>query len=104
MLITIDLKRKLSKKSCESRKYFIHLAVTKCISFAVWHDPLAVYPVVRNKGHFGNVSVFWVLDPPLSGDVSPLQGNITFEEGERLKNITLFSVPDEVRIKIACLP
>ncbi|XP_075895105.1 adhesion G-protein coupled receptor V1 isoform X2 [Nelusetta ayraudi] len=56
----------------------------------------AVYPVVRNKGHFGEVSVFWVLDPPLSGDVSPLQGNVTFREGERLKNITLLSVPDEI--------
>lgn len=57
-----------------------------------------MYPVVRNKGHFGEVSVFWVLDPPLSGDVSPLQGSVTFREGERLKNITLFSVPDEVCI------
>ncbi|XP_056232770.1 adhesion G-protein coupled receptor V1 isoform X2 [Seriola aureovittata] len=56
----------------------------------------AVYPVVRNRGHFGEVSVSWVLEPALSGDVSPLQGNITFEEGEYLKNLTLFSVPDEI--------
>ncbi|XP_076586595.1 adhesion G-protein coupled receptor V1 isoform X2 [Chaetodon auriga] len=56
----------------------------------------AVYPVVRNRGHFGEVSVSWVLEPALSGDVSPLQGNITFEEGEYLKNLTLLSVPDEV--------
>ncbi|XP_029296357.1 LOW QUALITY PROTEIN: adhesion G-protein coupled receptor V1 [Cottoperca gobio] len=56
----------------------------------------AVYPVVRNRGHFGEVSVSWVLEPALFGDVSPLQGNITFMEGEYLKNLTLFSVPDEI--------
>ncbi|XP_070760191.1 adhesion G-protein coupled receptor V1 [Enoplosus armatus] len=56
----------------------------------------AVYPVVRNRGHFGEVSVSWALEEALSGDVSPLQGNITFKEGEYLKNITLFSVPDEI--------
>ena len=59
----------------------------------------AVYPVMRNRGHFGEVSVSWVLEPALSGDVSPLQGDITFEEGEYLKNLTLYSVPDEVNIK-----
>uniref|UniRef100_A0A667Y0L3 Adhesion G-protein coupled receptor V1 n=1 Tax=Myripristis murdjan TaxID=586833 RepID=A0A667Y0L3_9TELE len=56
----------------------------------------AVYPVVRNRGRFGQVSVSWVLEPSQSGDVSPIQGNITFEEGEYLKNLTLFSVPDEI--------
>uniref|UniRef100_A0A4W6G945 Adhesion G-protein coupled receptor V1 n=1 Tax=Lates calcarifer TaxID=8187 RepID=A0A4W6G945_LATCA len=56
----------------------------------------AVYPVVRNRGHFGEVSVSWVLEPATSGDVSPLQGNITFKEGEYLKNLTLYSVPDEI--------
>ncbi|XP_044053980.1 adhesion G-protein coupled receptor V1 isoform X2 [Siniperca chuatsi] len=56
----------------------------------------AVYPVVRNRGHFGEVSVSWVLEPALSRDISPLQGNITFKEGEYLKNLTLFSVPDEI--------
>ncbi|XP_041793349.1 adhesion G-protein coupled receptor V1 isoform X2 [Chelmon rostratus] len=56
----------------------------------------AVYPVVRNRGRFGEVSVSWVLEPALSGDVSPLQGNITFKEGEYLKNLTLFSVADEI--------
>ncbi|KAI9527782.1 Adhesion G-protein coupled receptor V1 [Dissostichus eleginoides] len=56
----------------------------------------AVYPVVRNRGHFGEVSVSWVLEPAWSGDVSPIQGDITFMEGEYLKNLTLFSVPDEI--------
>lgn len=63
-----------------------------------YYSPSAVYPVVRNRGHFGEVSVSWVLEPALSGDVSPLQGNITFKEGEYLKNLTLFSVPDEVKL------
>ncbi|KAK2837424.1 hypothetical protein Q5P01_014636 [Channa striata] len=56
----------------------------------------AVYPVVRNKGNFGEVSVSWALEPAQSKDVSPLQGNVTFKEGEHLKNLTLFSLPDEL--------
>ncbi|XP_037338537.2 adhesion G-protein coupled receptor V1 [Pungitius pungitius] len=56
----------------------------------------AVFPVVRNRGHFGEVSVSWVLEPARSGDVSPLQGNITFMEREYLNNLTLFSLPDEI--------
>ncbi|KAM9857814.1 adhesion G-protein coupled receptor V1 [Aulostomus maculatus] len=56
----------------------------------------ATYPVVRKRGLFGEVSVPWVLAPPLSADVHPLQGNITFKEGEYMKNLTLLSVPDEI--------
>uniref|UniRef100_A0A8C5D7Y0 Adhesion G-protein coupled receptor V1 n=1 Tax=Gouania willdenowi TaxID=441366 RepID=A0A8C5D7Y0_GOUWI len=56
----------------------------------------AVYPVVRNKGHFEEVSVWWVLEPALSADVIPLQGNITFMEGESLKNLTVYSNPDGI--------
>ncbi|KAI3372466.1 hypothetical protein L3Q82_022949 [Scortum barcoo] len=56
----------------------------------------AVYSIVRNRGNFGEVSVSWILEPIVSGDVSPLQGNIIFKEGEFLKNLTLFSVPDEI--------
>lgn len=59
--------------------------------------PPAVYPVVRHRGLFREVTVSWALEPALSGDVSPIQGNITFEEGESLKNLTLFSVADEVK-------
>ncbi|KAK9522609.1 hypothetical protein VZT92_019059 [Zoarces viviparus] len=55
----------------------------------------AVFPVVRNRGDFGEVSVSWVVEPALSGDISPLQGHITFMEGEYLKNLTVFSIPDE---------
>ncbi|KAL0979759.1 hypothetical protein UPYG_G00189270 [Umbra pygmaea] len=56
----------------------------------------ASYLVVRNRGRFGGVSVSWVLEPNMSADVSPVQGNVWFSEGEYLKNLTLFSVPDEI--------
>lgn len=56
-----------------------------------------MYPVVRNRGRFGEVSVSWVLEPAWSGDLSPIHGDITFMEGEFLKNLTIFSVPDEVK-------
>ncbi|XP_055742122.1 adhesion G-protein coupled receptor V1 isoform X1 [Salvelinus fontinalis] len=54
------------------------------------------YPVVRNRGHFGKVSVSWVLEPHMSADVSPIQGYVVFAEGEYVKNLTLFSLPDEL--------
>lgn len=57
-----------------------------------------VYSVVRNRGTFGMVSVSWAVEPASTGDVSPTEGNITFMEGEHLKNFSLFSVPDEVRL------
>lgn len=66
--------------------------------FYCYYSFSAIYPVVRNSGVFGEVSVSWLLEPALSGDVSPLQGNMTFKEGEYLKNLTLFSRPDEVKI------
>ncbi|XP_073670715.1 adhesion G-protein coupled receptor V1 isoform X2 [Paramisgurnus dabryanus] len=56
----------------------------------------ASYPIGRSKGTFGNVSVIWVLKPMHSGDISPVQGEIFFAEGENLKNLALFSVPDEI--------
>ncbi|XP_035235780.1 adhesion G-protein coupled receptor V1 isoform X2 [Anguilla anguilla] len=56
----------------------------------------ASFPVVRNRGGFGEVSVLWVLEPRFSGDVSPVQGYVVFREGEHEKNLTVFSVPDEI--------
>ncbi|XP_051923302.1 adhesion G-protein coupled receptor V1 [Hippocampus zosterae] len=56
----------------------------------------ATYSVERSKGLFGEVSVSWALEPAASGDVSPIQGNITFKEGDSLKNFTLRSLPDEI--------
>uniref|UniRef100_A0A3B5LIK0 Adhesion G-protein coupled receptor V1 n=1 Tax=Xiphophorus couchianus TaxID=32473 RepID=A0A3B5LIK0_9TELE len=50
----------------------------------------------KNRGHFGEVSVWWGLKPALSGDVMPIYGQLTFKEGEYLKNLTLSSVPDEI--------
>uniref|UniRef100_H2M3Y4 Adhesion G-protein coupled receptor V1 n=1 Tax=Oryzias latipes TaxID=8090 RepID=H2M3Y4_ORYLA len=51
---------------------------------------------IKNRGLFEEVSVLWVLEPALTKDVSPIQGNITFKEGESLQNITVFSVADEI--------
>ncbi|XP_053337317.1 adhesion G-protein coupled receptor V1 [Clarias gariepinus] len=56
----------------------------------------ASYPIVRERGRFGNVSVLWILEPTFLGDVTPVQGAVVFTEGEYLKNLTLFSTPDEV--------
>ncbi|XP_026067280.1 adhesion G-protein coupled receptor V1 [Carassius auratus] len=56
----------------------------------------ASYPIGRSRGRFGNVSVFWILEPTYSGDINPVQGEIVFAEGEYLKNLTLFSMPDEI--------
>ncbi|XP_053084899.1 adhesion G-protein coupled receptor V1 isoform X1 [Pangasianodon hypophthalmus] len=56
----------------------------------------ASYPIVRERGRFGNVSVLWILEPTFSGDVTPVQGEVVFTAGEYLKNLTLFSKPDEV--------
>ncbi|RXN21226.1 G- coupled receptor 98-like protein [Labeo rohita] len=56
----------------------------------------ASYPIGRSRGRFGNVSVFWILEPTYSGDINPVQGEIVFAEGEYMKNLTLFSMPDEI--------
>lgn len=91
--------QKLKLELITTGKFSVTNTVSLSVVFVVvFFSRLAVYPVVRNRGHFGEVSVFWVLEPALSGDVSPLQGIITFREGEHLKNLTLFSVPDEVKL------
>ncbi|KAK0155883.1 G-protein coupled receptor 98 [Merluccius polli] len=56
----------------------------------------AAYPVMRNRGRFGAVSVSWLLDPGGSGDVRPTRGVLVFQEGEFIKNLTVASVPDEI--------
>ncbi|XP_072520807.1 adhesion G-protein coupled receptor V1 isoform X2 [Salminus brasiliensis] len=56
----------------------------------------ASYSIMRGRGHFGNVSVLWILEPTYSGDVTPVQGEVVFAEGEYLKNLTLYSKPDEI--------
>lgn len=76
----------------------IGLSVLYCkYCVLLWVSLAVAYPVVRNRGRFGEVSVSWVLEPHMSADVSPVQGYIVFAEGEYMKNLTLFSVPDEVK-------
>ncbi|KAJ8285558.1 hypothetical protein GJAV_G00028220 [Gymnothorax javanicus] len=76
---------------------FILPGLEETINESKWLDShSASYPIVRNRGGFGEVSVFWVLEPHLSGDVSPVQGYVIFGEGEYEKNLTIFSVPDEI--------
>ncbi|KAK7934133.1 hypothetical protein WMY93_005029 [Mugilogobius chulae] len=55
-----------------------------------------VFPVIRRKGTFGEVSVSWTIEPALTEDISPTEGIITFKEGEFLRNLSLTSVPDEI--------
>ncbi|XP_058512174.1 adhesion G-protein coupled receptor V1 [Ochotona princeps] len=56
----------------------------------------AVYRVVRNRGNFGNISVLWIVSPDFTQDVSPVQGIVFFGEQEFWKNITVYSLPDEI--------
>ncbi|XP_069912554.1 adhesion G-protein coupled receptor V1 [Oryctolagus cuniculus] len=56
----------------------------------------AVYGIMRNGGSFGNVSVLWVVSPDFTQDVSPLQGTVFFGDQEFSKNISVYSLPDEV--------
>ncbi|XP_054253432.1 adhesion G-protein coupled receptor V1 [Indicator indicator] len=56
----------------------------------------ADYRVVRNQGNYGNVSVSWVVDPACTNDIYPEQGTIFFDNLEFSKNITIYSLPDEI--------
>nr|XP_040129297.1 LOW QUALITY PROTEIN: adhesion G-protein coupled receptor V1 [Ictidomys tridecemlineatus] len=56
----------------------------------------AVYGVIRHRGNFGDVSVSWVVSPDFTQDVIPVQGTIFFGDKEFSKNITLYSLPDEI--------
>ncbi|XP_032297180.1 adhesion G-protein coupled receptor V1 isoform X2 [Coturnix japonica] len=56
----------------------------------------AIYRVIRNQGNYGNVSVSWVVDPACTNDVYPEGGTIFFDNLEFSKNITIYSLPDEV--------
>ncbi|XP_039111424.1 adhesion G-protein coupled receptor V1 [Hyaena hyaena] len=56
----------------------------------------AVYDVIRNRGNFGDVSISWVVCPDFTQDVFPVQGTIFFGDQEFLKNITIYSLPDEI--------
>ncbi|XP_030367415.1 adhesion G-protein coupled receptor V1 [Strigops habroptila] len=56
----------------------------------------AAYRIIRSQGNYGNVSVSWVVDPACTNDIYPEQGTIFFDNLESSKNITVYSLPDEV--------
>ncbi|KAM5328541.1 adhesion G-protein coupled receptor V1 [Glossophaga mutica] len=56
----------------------------------------AVYGIIRNRGNFGDVSVSWVVSPDFTQDVFPVQGTVFFGDQEFSKNITIYSLPDEI--------
>uniref|UniRef100_A0A8C3RD85 Adhesion G-protein coupled receptor V1 n=1 Tax=Cyanoderma ruficeps TaxID=181631 RepID=A0A8C3RD85_9PASS len=56
----------------------------------------ASYRLVRNQGNYGKVSVSWIVDPACTNDIYPEQGIIFFDNLEFSKNITIYSLPDEV--------
>lgn len=58
----------------------------------------AVFSIIRNQGTFGNVTVFWAIHPVSTKDIFPEQGTVFFGNEEFLKNITVYSLPDEVNI------
>lgn len=69
-----------------------HTYQSSCLPFT------AVYRIVRNQGNFGNVSVSWVVDPACTNDIYPEQGTVFFGHQEYSKNITIYSLPDEVNL------
>ncbi|OWK61600.1 G-protein coupled receptor 98, partial [Lonchura striata] len=56
----------------------------------------ASYRLVRNQGNYGNVSVSWIVDPVCTNDIYPEQGTVFFDNLEFSKNITIYSLPDEI--------
>lgn len=58
----------------------------------------AVFKIIRNQGTFGSVSVSWATDSISTKDIFPDQGTLFFGNEEFSKDITIYSVPDEVVI------
>ena len=58
----------------------------------------AIYGVIRNRGNFGDVNISWVVSPDFTQDVFPVRATIFFGDQEFLKNITIYSLPDEVNV------
>ncbi|XP_028615942.1 adhesion G-protein coupled receptor V1 [Grammomys surdaster] len=56
----------------------------------------AVYGVIRTRGNFGAVNVSWVVSPDFTKDVFPVQGTVCFGDQEFFKNITVYSLIDEI--------
>ncbi|XP_021064109.1 adhesion G-protein coupled receptor V1 [Mus pahari] len=56
----------------------------------------AVYGVIRTRGNFGAVNVSWMVSPDFTQDVFPVQGTVCFGDQEFFKNITVYSLVDEI--------
>ncbi|XP_007438209.1 G-protein coupled receptor 98, partial [Python bivittatus] len=56
----------------------------------------AVFKIIRNRGTFGSVNVSWAADSISTKDIFPDQGTIFFGNEEFSKDITIYSVPDEI--------
>lgn len=68
------------------------MKVSTCFCFK------AVFKIIRNQGTFGSVSVSWATNSISTKDIFPDQGTIFFGNEEFSKDITIYSVPDEVII------
>ncbi|XP_042546906.1 adhesion G-protein coupled receptor V1 [Dipodomys spectabilis] len=76
---------------------FVSDGITMMINESKGDDTYsAIYGVVRNQGNFGDVNVSWVVSPDFTQDVFPVQGTIFFGDQEFSKNITVYSLPDEI--------
>ncbi|XP_014662998.1 PREDICTED: G-protein coupled receptor 98-like isoform X2 [Priapulus caudatus] len=53
------------------------------------------FDVVRTQGAQGRVHVTWKLSSDAVFDIQPMQGNLTFLEGETVKTIFLETIPDD---------
>ncbi|XP_063151499.1 adhesion G-protein coupled receptor V1 [Candoia aspera] len=56
----------------------------------------AVFKITRNQGTFGSVNVSWATDSVSTKDIFPDQGTVFFGNEEFSKDITIYSVPDEL--------
>ncbi|XP_043920117.1 adhesion G-protein coupled receptor V1 [Protopterus annectens] len=56
----------------------------------------ADYIIERSRGTFGEVNISWIIEPTFTEDVYPPWGTITFQDAEHSKNITVYSVADEI--------
>ncbi|KAJ6669788.1 hypothetical protein lerEdw1_000337 [Lerista edwardsae] len=56
----------------------------------------AVFKIIRIQGTFGNVNVSWTIHPVSTQDIYPEQGMLFFGNEEFSKNITIYSLPDEI--------
>ncbi|XP_062985697.1 adhesion G-protein coupled receptor V1 [Elgaria multicarinata webbii] len=75
---------------------FVEDGLTVTINESKGEDLYAVFKIIRTQGTFGNVNVSWATYPVSAKDISPEEGTIFFGNEEFSKNITIYSVPDEI--------